>query len=116
MSQYKVKILEDFAEQISPLMLPTNGAVIKAIYFEKDCRNIKIVDAIKVVCVQICELWQRAMIPIVSQQRIQKKIADYFDKYTALLKTSKDIPTKKSKIELFKVINYYKLLIKLIIY
>lgn len=99
MSQIKLKFLEEIAEQIPSLVLPTNRAVLKAIYFEKDRKNLNINDAIKLVSVQIHEIWQRAMIPTISQRRIQQRISDYCDKYVGLLKINKT----SSKIDLFKV-------------
>lgn len=98
-----LRILDEIPSQIPSNKLPLNADVIKAIYFEKENRNISKDDSIKIVLNQIYELWKRAMIPIVSKKRLQDKLNAYFDEYSKLSKDKTDRKSYDKRANDFKV-------------
>lgn len=84
MSKVTVRVLRQFPSKLPITQLPTNGDVIKAIYFEKESQKISREDAIYDVVRQIHRLWQITLIPIISKKGINKKLSMYFSNYTKL--------------------------------
>lgn len=104
MTSKKLKILDEVSSQIPSNKLPTNADVIKAISFEKENANISKDDSIKIVLNQIDELWKRAMIPVVTKQRVKKKLSAYFDEYSKLCTSDPNRKSLDMAMHNFKVI------------
>lgn len=104
MTSKKLRILDETPSQIPSNKLPSNADIIKALFFEKQNANISKEASIKIVSNQVYELWHRAMIPIVSKQRLQEKLSDYYEEYSKLSKDKADRKSYDIRANNFKVI------------
>lgn len=103
MASNKLRILDDFPSKIPANKLPTNADIIKAICFQKENTKTTKQDSVKVIANQVYELWKRTMIPVVSKERLDKKLSAYFEEYIKLSQSNTDRKSYGSKVDKFKV-------------
>lgn len=97
MSEKVLKILAESAVTLPLTKLPLNGDVLKAIHFEKEIQKTSKSNAIKIVAKQISDLWNRTMIPTVTERRIQQQASSLYERHVTLRQNDKNN-------KLFKVI------------
>lgn len=95
--------MSESPSELPSSQLPTNGDVLKAIYFEQKSQKKPKQSAIKKVVRQISALWQNTGIPIVSLPRIEQKLTTYFEKHYQLSKSDSSNGKIEKKIIVFKV-------------
>lgn len=116
MSKIKLKLIDEYASQLSAYKLPTCRDVIKAIYFGKSQSNKTNLEnqvAINCVAQQVIELWKQSEIPSANTKTVKDKVKNCFDKYKQLCKT--DFNHIKNK-EQRKKLDAYKVKLVYLIY
>ena len=103
MSKDTVRILSEFPSELPSKQLPTNGDVLKAIYFEQQSQKLSKQAAIKKVERQISELWQNTSIPILSTRRVKEKLTTYVESHYRLSKSDSTRQKNEEKKSVFKV-------------
>lgn len=101
MLRTKLKIIDELPSDFQKSVLPTNGDVIKAIYFKKYMANISFDAAKDKVTPVLLNIWNGIDIPSLTAQRVKVKMESLFKEYQKLLRINSETSTKCTEFLVF---------------
>lgn len=113
MLRTRLKIIDELPSDFQKSVLPTNGDVIKAIYFKKYMANIPFDSAKEKVTPILLNIWNGIDIPSLTAQRVKVKMETLFKEYRRLLKINSETSTKFTDFKVLFWENLYYILCKL---
>lgn len=103
MTNEKIKILDEFPSDFKRNHLPTNGDIIKAIYFKSFEDDVSLKSACESAAWCIGAIWKRAEIPAISPRGIESRVHRLIEDYQKLLKYDKSRKNYINFVDEFKV-------------
>lgn len=86
MANEKIKIIDEFPADFKRNQLPSNGDIIKAIYFKSYRDGVLLKSACDHAAWCIGAIWKRAEVPVISSRGIENRVLRLIEDYQKLLK------------------------------